>query len=137
MRSVVTSMCLFVCLFVFLYTLTYLRNPIAKRLQIFPVCCLWRWFGPPLTALQYVMYILPVLVDDAIFSHDWRYGTSRDFLNGESMTAAIIMRRFQSKRPNCAQRYKYQRVYTSYGLCAPAGRSLPSTIALLKLCRSI
>jgi len=49
-------------------SLTYLENYAAELHIIFCACCLWPWFGPPLTSLWYIMYF-PSIVNDVMFSH--------------------------------------------------------------------
>jgi len=57
MRGIVISVsqCLFVCLFVCVAAHIY-QNYTTKFHHIFYTYYRWLWLGPPLTAMQYVMY---------------------------------------------------------------------------------
>jgi len=60
-RSIVVSM-LSVCLFVWLSVCLSARiTPKPMRPNFAKFLCMWPWLGPPVMALRYVRYVLPVL----------------------------------------------------------------------------
>ena len=69
-----TRVCMPVCLSVcfFVCPLTYPKSYTSKYHQNFCTCYRWSWLGPPVTAMQYVMYFR--FVDDVMFSYNGTIG---------------------------------------------------------------
>jgi len=77
--KVLQSPCKYVCIYV--CPLAYLKNHVSKLHEIFCICYLWRWLGPPLTTTQYIWYF-PFLWMMSCFHS----GTSR----AESKTTCLV-----------------------------------------------
>ena len=74
--------------YVYLSVRSYNSKTMDEKGRNFLECCLWPWLGPPLVALRYVMYVLPVLWVTSYLHITALYSTSCLFLSGNKTRQA-------------------------------------------------